>query len=517
MGLKLGGNRKFLVYLFIILGITLIAYWPSFFHVLRGETYTYFMDTMGDNSAISLIAHWYNYEKVRAFDPGDTLLFRPLLFTIVGVEKAYFGTSYTLWRVAALLMHMLAVLCLFRLLWKIKPSILALLATVLFSVSFALVNTILYEQVASYALFTALILTGFYYAYQAVETGEKSNLLIPLGCMLVACFFHESGILFAMLLTVYLWFSHEKLSLNWKHWNLAFWAIPLLYLAIYIPEKFVNPASGLGAELPNIVSRAGFAEGLLSAKPLAELWFSQAMLPAAFTVDPITNLRYYSAVTESTMLDLAQIPPMVQIIFNFAAATTLAVVFAFTKARKDALRTSGSFIVLLMLSLGVLILANSLFRAKSHGIDYLLNHNFNVYIWIPLFIALIYALITGLRQINNKHTKYLAIAFLVLITLNITKVGTLNYDIMIAEQPVRGYFASIDNFIELHQGEQDFSFKSTMDEPTQKDLEFTLWKVQSKERVFYDFSVPQVLYWEYWNEDNPKYNLHYNGNQLEVR
>ena len=52
------------IYLIIIIGVTLAVYYPSFQHILRGETYTYFMDSMGNTSAVSLIKNYFNSNKI---------------------------------------------------------------------------------------------------------------------------------------------------------------------------------------------------------------------------------------------------------------------------------------------------------------------------------------------------------------------------------------------------------------------------------------------------------------------
>jgi len=497
-------RNRAIVFLVVVLCVTLIVYWPSFSHLLRGETYTYFLDTMGDNSITSLVSNWYNYEKVRAFDPGDTLLFRPLLFTTLGIEKALFGTNYTYWRIAAFFMHIVATGSLFRLLWMIRPSVLALLVTLLFSTSIMAVNTVLYEQIAPYMLFTALVLSGFYYAERGIETRKSTNLIIASAFMLVATFFHEAGVLFTILLIVYLWLKRRQLGYRWC---LTFCSIVLLYLAVYIPEKLISPAPSLSAEFHNIVSLQSTVVGIGAAITLTASWLLQATLPAIFVLEPITNLRSYSV---SIVPALGAVP----IVLNILAIAVVGGGLCYTKGTR---RVSGSFLVLLTCSLGIFILANSFFRAGSHGVYYLLGHNFNMYIGLALLVTLAYALVVGLPRFGTKHITCIALALVVLIGLNAPKVLMLNYEIRDAEQPLRSYLSSIDNFIELHRDEQDFSFNAVIEDPAQKDLKFTLYKVKSREPVYCHFTVPQVLYWKYWSEDAPKYTLRYFPESKELR
>ena len=85
--------------------------------------------------------------------------------------------------------------------------------------------------------------------------------------------------------------------------------------------------------------------------------------------------------------------------------------------------------------------------------------------------------------------------------------------------PFRAYFQEIEDFIELHKNEPDFSFNSTTEPTTGEDLVFTTHKITDTERTLYEPTIPQVLYWDYWSEDNPKYSLTYylENNRLEVK
>jgi len=391
------------IYLTIIVGVTLAVYYPTFVHLLRAEIYTYFMDTAGDNSAASLIANYYNYDKVRVFAPGDTLLFRPLLYTVLGIQKGLFGINYIYWHITAVVAHILVALCLFRLLWRIKPSIIALLATLLFSTSFIALTTVLYSILTSYLLCMALILTGFYYAYCGVKSGKKSHLAFASVSMLAACFFNELAIPLSVLLIGYFWLERKQPNFNWKPWSLIFLAVPILYLAVYIPS-----------------------------------------------------------------------------------------------------------------SLLVLFSAVVLFRARTHGTYYLLQHNFSIYFWVTLFIATAYALISFLK-LTTKRTVLISLALIIFIGLNAPYTFISNRDTIAVEQPTRTYFQEIDNFIELHQGEQDLSFNSTFGH---LPLDLYPWKEVDADgkNIGLHFTIPQVLYWDYWSKDNPKYTLVYypDNSKLEV-
>jgi len=502
-------NTKVIIYLVIIVGVTLIIYYPTFAHLLRGETYIYFLDTAGDNSAISLIKNYYNYEEARVFAPGDELTFRPLLFTVLGLEKGLFGANYTYWHITAFLAHLLVTLCLFRLLWKIKPAIIALFATLLFSTSFMALETILYEEVAPYALFMALVLIALYYVYCGVKTGKKSNLIIASISMLIACFFNEMGVPFTVLLIGYFWLERKQPNFNWKPWSLTFSVIILIYLATYIPSKFINPTPILSIELNNTLDWQGSIPLYLKGGwALSSKWFLESTFPAMFRVIPSPNLLcpVFNTVGDKSLTAMVEL--------NALAVATIGGTFLFTKARQDNKGVSIPFFILIVSSLATLIIAITLFRVKTHGMNYLVYHSFNVYCWAALFIVAAYALI-NLRKITAKHMELISISLIVLIGLSAPYAFICNHNNKTAEEPTRAYFQEIDDFIELHQGEQDFSFNSTV-EPQTEAFDVSSYKVIDGECMYFDFTIPQILYWSHWDEDNPKYILTYYSNNRKL-
>jgi len=504
------------IYLILIIGITLGVYYPTFVHLFRGEIYTYFAEVEQGSPVFSNITNYYKYEKTRLLSPGDPLSFRPLQWTVIGIENALFGINYVYWRIATFFIHLLATFCLFRLLWKIKPSVIVLLATLLFSTSFIGLRTVLYDQMTTYTLFTALVLTGFYYAYCGVESGKKRHLIIASISMLAACFLQELGIPFTILVIGYFWLERKRPNFNWKRGGLALGIVPLLYLAAYIPEKFINPSPLLGKGISQTITWQAAMWTFLGGAQLAYQWLCRTILPSIFTQIVPTDLRMTSP--KRAITDLAKASSGWLSIPHCIAVAIMVKVFFLTKAKQISQHKNAPLFTLLIGSLIVLVLANTAFRVGVYGMNYLLSHNVCIYFWIALFIATAYAFISfkGL----TKHVKLISIALVIFLSLSAPKAFIANQSIKAAEEPTRVYFQKIEDFIELRKDEPNFSFNSTTVPTAEKDLQFVLWKGigDSTEWTPCYLTVPQVLYWDYWSEDNPKYSLTYypDNNKLEV-
>lgn len=514
----------FWVSLGTILAVTIVVYYPTLSHLLRGETYCYFLDTEGSETAWDLIKNFWNYESVRQIAPGDRLLFRPLLFTVLGIEKAYFGGYYLYWRIVALCTHLLATMALFRLLWKLKSGIIAGLMTILFSTSFLCLGTILYEQIACYALFTALMLTGLYYLLEGVEQNSKISMIISVVCMLIACFLHETGILFTMAFIGYVYFKRHSMSLNWKHYNLAFGGILVLWLSIYIPTKFINPVRFLETEFNTIVSWQAITAGLAGMWALGERWFQQALIPSMSIVRPMAYWWSYP-------VDVArQLVLNIPFVLNCAAIVSVIVIYLKTEVPKRLKGIRNSAMILSLSMILLMMLANSIFRTRSHGSNYLVDHNFNSYIWMALLMILLFSFVF-MQKLSRKWLIVGCCALVVLIGINAPQTYSINSALSGSQAQTRAYLNTIDSFIDEHENEQDFSFCVVTEHDFQEELEFLYWRVpddvdsnfptfENLEELYdcFEASVPQIIYWRHWDNESPKYLLsyHLNPDELEI-
>ena len=529
-------SKKFIVYLAIIVAVTYVIYYPSFHHLLRGETYTYFMDSMNSNSVFSLVGNYYNYEMVRVFDAGDSLAFRPLLFSTLGIEKALFGIDYTYWRIAALLTHLIATLCLFRLLWKIRPTIIAFFATLFFSTSIFVVSAVLYEQIAtSYTLVMALFLTAFYYIYCGVNSGKTKHLILAALSMLIACFFLEIGIVVTILLIGYFWLERKHPNFKWRRWVLVFTAIIVVYIASYTAETFINPTSTTDRDFNHLVRTENINKAFSDGNRLATYWMTQFLKPSEFTAEIDTNYRANAVSILPTFVEWMGYTgteiityrtnkegTLIPVIFNYIAIAIIGGAL-FLKPRRAKFKPSAPFLFMLTVVPFVLALVNAFYRGLTVGLLYLLSDaNYNIYFWMGLSIVTIYAFIS-LKELKIWHKGLISLALIILILLTAPLTYRINKEVREDAEPIRLYFQEIDNFIESFrpEDEPDFSFSSTINSSDQEErMGILLWKGNPYDEtgVPHYLTMPQVLYWRYWDNTNPKYTLIYHSEEdvLEV-
>lgn len=509
-------NTRAIIYLLLIIGVTLVIYFPSFSHLLRGETYTYLLDTQGDTTIGPLITKWYDYNYSRMYAAGDVWLFRPLLFVTIGLEKALFGLNYTYWRVAAFCMHLLAICCLFRLLWRIRPGAIAFSLTLLFSTAFLVTNTILYEQIAPRLLFMALTLSALYYVYSGISESSRKKLWIGCGCALVACFFYEIGLVFVVLLAGYFWLERRRLGSSWKYWSVLYLLAIPIYLSVYLPPRLLDTRPELGLEFSRKTSIEALFLGLHSTYIIAGTWVTRTLFPMLYTLRPIELLRSFS-------LQIVPVFPILTSILSWAIVGVVVLVLGWLAGTRKLFMSQlirNPFFILLTCMVVSYVASVSFFRVASHSLGNVLGTNLHANVFLAFGIVWA-CIILSYRGFNGKLVQYgVVVVLVVLASISAGKVLELNQNLKTLEQPARAYLYQVEEFVREHQSEDDFSFYSKAEPTTQETLgiNMNLRHLGTLRRTACYFTVPQVMYLEYWNKTNPKYFLVQDpeSNRLEV-
>jgi hypothetical protein len=477
-------KHKVLIYIGIITGITLICYWFSFTQLLKSETYFFFWRTND-------IAHieWYQFFlSPGGFAPGDTWLFRPFTYLIDALRQLWFGTNYVYWHIMGFALHLLASLALFRLLWKFKPSILAVLITLCFSVSSVSLGAVLYEDINGYQLFTAFMFTGIYYAYEYVQNGKRLNLLWVGLASFLSCFFYEVGIVFTVAILVYLFFTKRDKYL-WVYSMI----IPI-YVVLYVWSGLSNSMAAI--EGHTILNFTNLINGLNNMFTITIRWVCEIILPSAFYSIPLPQVKYQPVTTGDG--------------FNpFILALNLVclgmVVYGIISAKNK-----KNILLYILLSLSVVyIFIISIMRSSILGEGYITSTNFDTYVLLAWVMVIVYILI---RNVPQKWVKYICVALLIFATINGIRVFKANYELSNLEIPAKQYLNQVDQFVVQHKSEQDFTFHIKTDETLKDQLTMSF---MYKEKLT-DFTVPQIVYYKYWS-DNPKYNLDYVDGKLFIK
>jgi hypothetical protein len=127
-----------------------VVYAPALDRVFAADQIWYFAE-VGDSSLSAGLRH-LDYNLSRVYWKGDELLFRPVTFGWLALANWAFSYHHVWWNIATLAIHVAVALAVFRLLIAIRPSPLALPASVLFLVFEASMELVVWNHLGGYLL-----------------------------------------------------------------------------------------------------------------------------------------------------------------------------------------------------------------------------------------------------------------------------------------------------------------------------------------------------------------------------
>jgi hypothetical protein len=497
-------NTDYWLSLGIVLAGMLVTYWYSLFHLLRSEILVYFLHAGSNNSVISLIQN----TMVSSTGASDNWLFRPLGFVFLALGKVHLGFNPLAWHILSLVLFMVAVWCLYRLLWKIRPGILAMLMALFFGTMYASVNAVLYTQLISYLVFIALTLVGIFYLYRGVEESRNKDIIVATTLIFISCFLYEMGVVLLILAGVYIWLRRKKSDVSLKYSMISIASAFIAYMLAYGSFKLFSVTSYQVAELSRNLSPQSLLKGLSYIPFLFTYWIPIIVIPSAFSIFPVASLETQSSGIGTDL-------PVVWIALNIIAVGVIGY-FAFPKGVKI---TNKAFPLLLGLMAFIFVCLVALYRGTDvhTGIHYIIDTNITLNMFLAWTIPLAFFFIRP----DAKKVKYVALALLFLVCLSASKTFTLNYQVWKLEQPYREYVAAVDNFVEKEKAEDGFSFAFANDghkDYIEDNLSFNWPEPKpSGEIELMRANYFQVKYYQYWNPDNPEWVVEYDGQFKAMR
>lgn len=445
--------KRYYIYLLIILGVTFAVYSPSILHLFRGETYSYFLDKQG-----------------YGFMVGEPLLFRPFLSGMFDLQYAVFGVNPVPWHVLAILMQCLASFALFRLLWTIKPNLLALLVTLFFSTMYLTINAILYTVITPYCIVIALVLSSLYWLYSGIKYNKRKYIYFAFAVIAIACFFYEVIIFFAIIMALYVWIEREHLIFKWQQALIPCIVLVVAYFSLYAHHIVSNLYLASG-QARDVFSMTGILIGLKSSFYIAGNWIAGIFMPSAFVLIPITKLQVQSVGFGSNMF-------MPLIILNIVALFVI-VYLVYNKGKRS------PFLLIVGLMMVAYLLIVSVFRSYTIGIDYILATNIDANMFLALGIVLIYKwFLSG--DIQGRSYKVVALIVVFVTLISGVKTFQANYQVLKKEQPMREWLKTNGDVVPPQFGE---------------DLNIRLYMVGEGGKQYpHDYTVPQILNYQEWTK-----------------
>jgi hypothetical protein len=207
-------KAKTLLFGLIIL-VNVCVYFPSFFDSCRGPDHQIFLGEIAHAQSLpDLIKESYSYNRSREQMIGDKVLFRPLLYMTLAVDRWLFGYDFFWWQLIAFILHLAAQGCLFKVLNDF--------VSVRWSFAIVLLNSLLLLQqemvgrhhLSGYLFFQIFALLAVYQFFKYCQNPDKNKKLFfsAVIWLTVSFFACECALILNALL----------IGLVWMPWKLIF-------------------------------------------------------------------------------------------------------------------------------------------------------------------------------------------------------------------------------------------------------------------------------------------------------
>jgi hypothetical protein len=205
----------------LLLALVWSAYGPSLRHAPRADQWCFLVDTINDHTFPDTFAHSCSYNRTRVIAPGDTDLFRPVLFALLSAEKVLFEGDLGAAQAAGIVLHCGVCVLLLVLLRQIaalgdsgdSPSLVTMLlpyvVTGFFALNPGVQELVIWTHLHGYLLFLLFLLGSLallirYAAGPFVGSWRSPSLWGGWGLALLSAFTYELGQVYSVFAGLFL-------------------------------------------------------------------------------------------------------------------------------------------------------------------------------------------------------------------------------------------------------------------------------------------------------------------------
>jgi len=502
-------NQKFRFLYFInIVLLNLIMYFPSFFHVPRSDQLLYLYYNAGKNHWIDLAIRSFDFNRTPTWQGGD-IFFRPVLYFFMGTEKWLFGYNFILWQVTGFILHLITLCFLLKLLLKISRSSFAYLLTGFFSSILIIMEMVIFHHINSYLIFIICMLILLNYFYELIcsqHISVKKSFTIVF-VIIIACFSYELGFVYSFLFALYSYILLKNNRIRISYWRIFF--LFILPIILYLIINFMN-LHGRNylfiSDGGKIMTSFSLLKTVKNSLVSALWWLFAGFFPLTLKVflynrtqifidDPFFILEWpklFGFKNFSIFMAIAGITAYCQIFLK---------TFNLKYLKRNIIFISFVFLVNVIFILLIVMGRTNV----SGGLEKIqINTYYSYFFWL-YFIVFIYSLIDIDRLREHKfyfRLKRISRTFILgLIVINCIQVLSMN----LTRQKGYGDWNKLIKKINLlikNDVEGDFSFKVLAHKKKNPLFHWVKTTDENREKKLTYF---QLLYPQYYQEENPKY------------
>ena len=181
----------------VVVALVLFVYAPSLEHVPRDDqiSFLYESNRYMNGGLAGVVVGTISYPRSTHFAPGGSILFRPLFFALLALERWAWGDRLALWQATGILLHLLVLWNLRRLLRALHDDPLADLGVLFFAVLSLASETVVWHNVNGYLLFSWFLLAASHRLLLHLRDPDGAGRALPVaaGYFSLASFAYEFG------------------------------------------------------------------------------------------------------------------------------------------------------------------------------------------------------------------------------------------------------------------------------------------------------------------------------------
>jgi len=489
--LKQDDLNRWLAFGLIALAV-LISYFPVLFYPPRADQVVYLAET-ANKHPLDLIFGCYDLNRHRVFAPGDEMLFRPLLYGILGSEQALFGHHFCVWQLLGLGAHLLLIWVLLRLLWRLSNPWLAFAGTWLFALSVVNYELVSWTHLSSYILMIACIVTVIEQVVFCIEDNEVSwnHIQRILIYFLIACFIYETANIFVLLISGMLMICFPKARIRLL---LLFTPVILYLLSSYFNYTYLNHNQVVAKAAANGVSIGHYMHAI---SYLTFWWFYEGLF----------NGMYQYALNIRTVFkpeDVMVFKPLAS--NNLQVVLEMIILSAFGGlawlGRRQILGRSKILVILIgMLLSYVAVIVMGRYHAMGGGLlDAVRINTYYSYMFWVIMVMIIFVFIP-VKEMKTKPQQWLIIIFVTACVLSGLWQGKKIYQMAAGYSRATNSYVllvmTLDLLIQEKKSEPHFSFYVDRDYPGNYSYYGSLRKETDppdRQYTFAELLYPQYFY-----------------------
>ena len=467
--------KKFQIFSFLsIVLLIAIFYYPSLSHLPRSDHWAYLVDTLEQDGVWDTLKHTYTYNRTRLMAPGDTALFRPVLFFVLALEKGLFGNHFQYIQATGILLHILVIFLLIIILNQIRGlldlnsdrhkdfyfNIFGFLFIAFYALNFTFTEIVIWMHLHGYLVFHVFTLLSFALILKFISLPKNktvSSMVLPIlvwFLLLLATFTYEYGQILSLLTGILFFLVLKKKGLlKGALVALTFIAIPLIY-------QYINV---IDLKIHQISFRTDITPGSVFRQALDFATFEHSLrLFGYFVVHPffpsLAVLKFTSRVVIGELRGDEVDIFIVASILVFAAwgIITFLGTRALARGTNKSLKYFSLFILFVFLGYFGLIVFGRLNMRPGFGVITTSTY----YVYYPLCYLMILTLILlGHAIASDSFMKFkfarlmrgtLTFGLPVIIALSLINISKINTSFVKADSTFRNIVAKIERFVDEH-------------------------------------------------------------------